>query len=228
MEFDVTGDAQAWPAVGVALLSRSTTTLRKVFEARGGGQTLDSATLGRSLYEHVVHLAWLAADPSPARLGEWRKADLVDRLKADAEARALGEPLMDDLARAQMQAQVDALAGNKLVLVNLAIAADKHWADKLPAMGPHTQTHSFKGLYTFLYRYYSKTAHPTFMGLNHVVEDITAVRKRVILEGTPEGRGPFGLSTVVYAFGLYVASHSLGWPDADDVSAAFDRYPALP
>jgi hypothetical protein len=35
------------------------------------------------------------------------------------------------------------------------------------------------------------------------------------------------MATVVYALGLYVAAESLGWPSAERVTAAFDRYPAL-
>jgi hypothetical protein len=65
LEYDVTGDHEAWPLLGAALLSRATSTLRHVFDAGRGGQSVDAATLGRSLYEHIVHFAWLAADPSP-------------------------------------------------------------------------------------------------------------------------------------------------------------------
>jgi hypothetical protein len=118
----------------------------------------------------------------------------MERLKADNDARMVGVPLLDDAARAHMQAQVDAMTGNKLVLPNLAIAADKHWAGKLPAMGSHRELHSFKGLYAVLYRQYSGTAHPSYIGLNHVVEDVTATRKRVVVEKPPEGRGPFGMA----------------------------------
>jgi hypothetical protein len=176
-EYDATGDDDAWPLIGTALFSRATSTLRHVFDAARGGQSVDAATLGRSLYEHVVHFAWLAADPSAARLQEWRKADLVQRLKADNDARSVGVPLVDDQARAQLQAQVDAMTGNDLVLANLAIAADKHWAGKLPGMGTYRQTSSFRGMYAILYRNYSGTAHPSYIGLNHVVEDVTDVRK---------------------------------------------------
>ena len=147
LECDVTGDHDSWPLIGAALLSRATSTLRHVFDARRGGQVVDAATLSRSLYEHMLHFAWLAADPSAARLQEWRKADLAQRLKADNDARTVGVQLLDDEDRAHLQAQVDVMTGNDLVLPNLAIAADKHWAGKLPAMGSHQQVKSFKGLY---------------------------------------------------------------------------------
>lgn len=228
MDFDVTGDADAWPLVGAALLSRATSTLRHVFDAHRDGHSVDAATLARSLYEHVVHLAWLAADPSAARIQAWRKVDLIARLKADTDARTIGEPLFDDHARAGIESQVAGMEGpdRPLNLADLAVAADKHWAGKLPGMAAYTERDSFRGLYAVLYRSYSSTAHPSYIGLNHVVEDISPTGRRVVIEKPPEDRGPFGMATVVYALGLYVGADALGWPDPGRVTAAFDRYPA--
>ena len=215
MEFEVTGDADAWPMVATALLScRATSTLRHVFDAGQGGQSVDAATLGRSLYEHVVHLAWLAADPSAERIQAWRKVDLIARLKADTDARTISEPLFTDDARTDLDAQIAGLDGpdRPLNLANLAVAADKHWAGRLPGMGAHTERDSFRGLYAVLYRNYSSTAHPSFMGLNHVVEDTSPTGRRVVIEKPPEDRGPFGMATVVYALGLYVGGPRMAGP----------------
>jgi hypothetical protein len=132
MEFEVTGDADAWPLVGAALLSRATSTLFTFFDAGRGGQAVDAATLGRSLYEYVVHLAWLAADPCAARIQAWRKVDLIARLKADTDAQIIGEPLCDDQARAGVEPQGAGMEGPDRPpnLADLAVAADKHWAGK--------------------------------------------------------------------------------------------------
>jgi hypothetical protein len=100
MSVEARSDHGAWPLIGAGLLSRATTTLRHTFDLSYDGQALDAATLGRSLYEHVVHFAWLAADPSAARLEEWRKDDLKNRLKADSDCRSLGIELFDDATRA--------------------------------------------------------------------------------------------------------------------------------
>ena len=78
------------------------------------------------------------------------------------------------------------------------------------------------------YRSYSGTAHPSYVGINHVVQDVAPGRLRVVIEGEPDGRGPFGMATVIFALGLYVAAEALGWPDAEHVTAAFDQVPALP
>jgi hypothetical protein len=226
MDFAACDDNDAWPLIGTALLSRATTTIRHIFDLSHDGQAVDAATLGRSLYEHVVHFAWLAADPSAARIQQWRKDNLEDRLTADSDCRAVGVELLTDEQRVAVQRQVDAMSGSPLVLTNLAVAADQHWAGRLPGMGAHTTTQSFRGLYAVLYRTYSATAHPSYSGINPVVEDVAPGRQRVIIEREPDGRGPFGMATVLFGLGLFVAAASLGWPPEADITAVFERYPA--
>jgi hypothetical protein len=224
VDHTVTGDHDAWPLVSIALLSRMTTTLRHIIALEPLGRAVDAGTLVRSLYEHLVHFAWLAADPSPARMEEWRKNDMQMRLRADNDARLRGQKLYTDEDHAAFKAQVAAMTGNDLRLDQLGDAADKAWAGKLRAtgLGPATQPMSFRGLYAFVYRQFSAGAHPSSMGLNPVVEDITQTRKRVALEGPYEGpSGPYGMATVIYALALHVASASLGWPVEEDVEAAF-------
>jgi hypothetical protein len=225
-EYEVTGDVDAWPLVGAALLSRMTGTMRHIFRVQRLGRGSDAATLGRTLYEHAIHLAWLAADPTPARLEEWRKHDLKSRLAADTDASQHGISITTAAERAALEAQVAGMTGNRLVLEQLAEAADAHWGGKLPGMGAATESRSFSGLYVALYRNYSGTSHASYRGLNPVVEDVTITRKRVVLEDRYEGRGPYGMATTVYALALFVAAESLGWPRATEVTAAFDRYPA--
>lgn len=226
MEFEVTGDNDAWPLVGAALLSRATSTLHHVVQAGTSRQSVDAATLGRSLYEHVVHLAWLGADPTSTRIEAWRKADLVERLKADTEARTYSSQILGDAEREGMEAEVSTMTGDRPILTNLAVAADEHWAARLPGMNASPELCSFRGLYALLYRSYSGTAHPSLRGLNAVIEDVTATRKRVVLEKPTDAGGPVGMATVVYGLGLYVGSQTLGWPGADEVTAVFERFPS--
>jgi hypothetical protein len=224
-EHDVTAEGGTWAIISLGLLSRMTTTLRHIMHLEPLGRGVDAGVLLRSLYEHVVHFAWLAADPSDERIEEWIKDDLRLRLIADNDARAHGEWLYSD--REGMQRQVEAMKGNRLVLADLAAAADKAWQGKLDAVGHKPKTKlSFRGLYAFVYRNYSAGAHPSYRGLNPVVEDLTPTLKRVVLEGPPEGRGPYGLATVIYSLALYVAAGSIGWPAEDDVEATFKAYPA--
>jgi hypothetical protein len=57
-----------------------------------------------------------------------------------------------------------------------------------------------------------------------VVQDVTTTRKLVKLEDSFEGTGPYGMATTIYALGLLVAEHSLGWPTNAEVNAIFARY----
>jgi uncharacterized protein DUF5677 len=92
VEDDVVGVHQAWPPVGPALFSRATGTLRSIMLLRPAGAHNDAARLLRSLYDHVVTFAWLAADLSAERLALWRPKDLVERLKADRERQKPANP----------------------------------------------------------------------------------------------------------------------------------------
>jgi Family of unknown function (DUF5677) len=224
-EFEVTGDADAWPFLATALVARMTTTLRSILQLHPAQLEADAGILLRSLYEHAVHLAWLGADPSAERIEAWRKHDLVQRLKANADAHEHGIELFSDKDRAELQAQVEQMHGGRLVLADLAKTADLHWAGKLPGMGSSPEAKSFRGLYAIVYRHYSGVAHPSFRGLNRVIEDLDATHRRVHLEGEYQGSGPYGLATVMFGLVLYVTAKTLGWPPDLEIHAVFERHP---
>lgn len=98
-EVEIGGD-ELWPAVSLGLLSRMAGTLESILDLQLRGHSADATTLGRSLYEHAVHFAWLAAVPSTARLQEWRKYDLQQRLKADTDMARFGRGFYTDEQRA--------------------------------------------------------------------------------------------------------------------------------
>jgi hypothetical protein len=58
-----------------------------------------------------------------------------------------------------------------------------------------------------------------------VIEDAPGGLHRVVMERRYGGNGPYGLATAIYTVGLFVASHTLGWPDRSRIQAVFDRYP---
>jgi hypothetical protein len=225
-EFEVAGDPTAFPLIGTALVSRMTGTMKSILALQPEGREADAGTLLRSLFEHAVHLGWLAADSSAERIQEWKKDDLVSRLKADADLRERGEPILTDEERAAMERQVAGLYGSGLApLTNLAVAADKRWEGTLPGMGAHGELKSFRGFYALLYRSNSGFAHPTFRGMNVVAAEVAPGRQRAWLEERHEGTGPYGMATLVFGFGLYLASAALDWPVAAEISAIFDRHP---
>ncbi len=224
-EVEITGDDDFWPAVSLGLLSRMAGTLQSILDLQLRWHAADATTLGRSLYEHAVHFAWLAADPSAARLQEWRKYDLQQRLKADTDMARFGQHVYSDEQRAYVVGQVASLVGKSLILEQLAIAADDAWLPRIPGLVAGA-TQSFAGLYASLYRHSSGTAHPTVLGLNRVTDDLSPTRRRIRIERTDSGTGPYGMATVVFGAALHVAAQTIGWPSADEIDAIFGRNPS--
>jgi Family of unknown function (DUF5677) len=222
---EVNGDSDAWPLLGASLTSQATSLMKSILDLVPSRRRSSADVLLRSLYKHCVHLAWLAAEPSAARIGAWRKNDLVSRLKADREWRQRGEALLDDAFRADLERAVDQLDGDRLNLAELAVEADRAWTGKLPGMtgGAKTQARSFRGQYAAIYRYTSTSAHPSFTGVNRVIEATSEVGRLVHLEESTSGGAwdPFATATVVYALCLFVAGASLGWPSSDEVDAIY-------
>jgi hypothetical protein len=224
---EVHDDSDAWPAVGTSLVSLATGLMKSILDL-SPRRPSSAAILLRSLYEYAVHLAWLGADPGAGRIEAWRKDDLRSRLKADAEWRHRGVPLLTDENRAEMQRQVASLKGAPLILANLAAAADQDWSGKLPGIDARIKApdRSFRGQYTVIYRYMSTTAHPSFNGINRVLGPGSETGLTVHLE--EDGRGaewdPLGAATLIYGLCLFVASASLGWPSAESVDDIFHRF----
>jgi hypothetical protein len=114
------------------------------------------------------------------------------------------------------------MSGNKLVLEQCAQEADSHWSTRLPGMGSSTLPNSFRGLYAVLYRLHSGTAHPSFRGINPVVEDVTPTVRRVVIEPRYREHGSYGMATMIFALALLVAAQANSWPATGEVLAVFD------
>jgi hypothetical protein len=222
LDADSNGPETAWPLVAPALLAAATGSLKSIFVLRPHEAHNDASRLLRSLYDHVVTFAWLAVDP-PGRLAPWREADLRKRLTMADEFEEVGIELLSPDARADMERDVARTEGSVPNLADMAADADEYWLPRLPDLDG-TGFKSFRGLYTVLFRNHSGLVHAAMRGLNHVTIDLPRRRKRVVIQ-VPLGdsRGPYGMATVIHSFGLFMAEQSLGWPDANEVRAIFDR-----
>jgi hypothetical protein len=223
LEVDVTGPGGRWAVTGGGLLAHATGSLHAISRLQPAGMYNDAFRLLRSLYDHVVTLAWLAED-QVTRLTLWRLEDLKGRLTLDREASSAGRPLLDGAERTEMSRALGGVSVRMPTLAAMAIAADRYWEPRLDFLQP-SGPQSFGGLYTFLFRNYSGLVHASFRGLNRVTEDISDHRKRIVVQAPLETNGPCSVATVVYGIGLYVAAQALGWPAANEVSAAFERFP---
>jgi hypothetical protein len=57
-----------------------------------------------------------------------------------------------------------------------------------------------------------------------VTVDLDGPHTRVQLEERPpDMEGPFGLATIVYALGLYVASETIAWPTKFEIDRVLTR-----
>lgn len=223
LEVFVTGPADAWRLVGPALLARQIGSLEALFALRPLNRQADGFVLLRTLYEHAVTFAWFAADPGAERHGRFLKSDAVARLDADDDIAKLGLPMLGADERAKYEAQRDTLPKQMPDLLQRAEAADAYWADRVGPLENSRSTHSYRGLYASAYRHHSAIAHPSLMGLNLVVVDRPGGTLRVQLEERDrEMNGPFGLAVILFAFSLYIAGQTLGWPEEASVDAAFD------
>jgi hypothetical protein len=201
-----------------------TTTLGFILDMLPTRRMADAAILARSLYEHAVHFAWLAAEPGAVRLERWRKNDLRRRIAAESDMRSFGQGVMTDEALDRMKTQEERLSGAEIVLEQIADESDQYWAGKIEGLDP-SKLRSFGGLYAVLYRQYSPLAHPSMMGLNRVAEDLGGGRQRIRIESEFDGWGPYSPALMVFGLALFVASKSLGWPDEEEVDAVFAREP---
>jgi hypothetical protein len=223
LEVQLTGPADAWPLVGPGLLARQVGSLEALLRLRALDRQADAFILLRSLYEHAVTFAWIAADPGAERHRRFLKSDAAARLAADDGARKVGVPLLEAEIRAKYERQLRELPKQMPDLLQRAEAADGHWSERVPGMEASNRLRSYRGLYALAYRHHSAIAHPSLQGLNFVTADLPDGSKRIQLEQRdPEMHGPFGLGPLLLAFSLYIAGQTLGWPLASAVSAAFE------
>jgi uncharacterized protein DUF5677 len=224
-EFRIPSIRDGWPAIGVGLLARMATTLRSMLDLQKSGLEADGSILGRSLYEHAVYFAWIAADPE-TRIVEWRRADITQRLKLDDDMRRHGDTAYTRENRDKAEADLRLVGGPlRLRTEQLAIAADQHWTGKIPGLRGQDRLHSFSGLYASLFRDYSSTAHPSELGLARVWEGSPG-QVRIRLEQPDWTRlGPYGMANILFALTLFVASQSIGWPNQDEIHRIYEGIP---
>lgn len=151
-----------FPIVGPALIARQTGTLDAIL--RLGRHGSDSLVLVRSLYDHAVTFAWLAAEPGAERSQQFMRDDAVSRLRADNDCRDLGEPILTDARRAFYEARKARYPEDMPKLIRRAELADDHWGQgQLPGFGSSDSTHSYRGMYAVAYRRQSAYEHASGM-----------------------------------------------------------------
>jgi hypothetical protein len=139
-EVRVAGPADAWQLVGPGRIARQVGSLEALLALRALDRQADAFVLLRTLYEHAVTFAWIAADPGEDRHQRFLKSDALARLAADDDARAVGVSLLAAEKRGEYERQRDGLPKEMPELRQCAEAADAHWAGLLPGLDAYPQT----------------------------------------------------------------------------------------
>lgn len=213
------GEHTDWNTAGPALMARATRSLQAIAVLQGGLFNADAGVVLRTMFEHVVTFAWLAADPSD-RLPAWVKYDRQKRIAADNDARAAGDSLLNDQERASFQQEIDTCSGNFPDLAARAHAADVHWSALLEQHPGPESRYSFRGMYRVLYRHTSALTHVTPYGLHAF---IAGDPPNLIIGGelVPEEFNSFTLAPAVLGSGLVISGEALGWPTFEELDEAF-------
>jgi hypothetical protein len=214
----------SWPMTAHALIARMTGTLQAILQLRPLGRYADATILARSLFEHAVTFAWLAAGTDAERQRRFAKSDSVARLRIDDDCRALGHPVLIPEMRAWHEENREGLDQEMPGLLQRAEQADREWAGKVPGLHTGAPLQSYRGLYALMYRNHSGYAHPSGLGLLAVAEDLPDGGTRVALEAADENDpDPLGLAMALYTYSLLIAAQILGLPDERDIEAVWNE-----
>lgn len=221
MEFSTSdGDLTEFTCAG--LLARQLEQVGSALDLAPRAGASSASILVRSQFDHAVTLAWIAAEDSINRVNEFRKQDARAQLAIENELNAIGESIMDQATREDLERRLEILPAFMPSLEARARLADNHWAGKIPGLEGRA-THSFRGLYTLVYRAHSTREHASEMGLNEVVDEVSKDRRLVHMEVTNLAQhGPFGRVSILLALTLFITSQRFGWPaDTAAINDAF-------
>jgi len=150
---------EQWELFAFACLARSHYAVGSIRLLSGRGP--DCAVLARTLYEHVVALAWLLIDPANNYLALLKRehderTKLFNELSKFAPVPTTKDQLDLALLSSGMNPNVKAAPST----YDLARKADEHWQAKLPLL-----PFGFARAYGGTFRNYSAYAHPSVVGI---------------------------------------------------------------
>jgi hypothetical protein len=184
----------------------------------------DSTVLARSLYEHAITLAWVTGSEDEAmdRIALLQRDDNEHRGKADREFTDLrGEGILTEGNREAI-AQAMKLVGRRKLppLTERARVADADWGERFGFGSIGNPLASLRAAYTTLYRFATAFAHPTFLGLNPVMERTPAATV-IFVEKGDQGAKPMLLVPSLLGIALVIGSDLLGSPRMSEINAIF-------
>jgi hypothetical protein len=210
-----------WRVIRAAFLARIARTGEALSALVPLSSRLDAMDLVRNLLEHVVCLAWIAADPD-TRFPIWLKRDYQGRIKLDdavqnriakgTETRWPEQPLAQG-DRAYYAGYVERVQGRLPRMRDMCKQADKHWLPRYPAGLANHSRMSFVNDYDDIYDLYSWMAHPRLTGLQ-AFWDFRPQWTVVHADETGEhSHDPLHMGQLLGGHGLLIAAMVMGTPD---------------
>lgn len=199
-------DADRWWAASAGLITRILTLTETIVHVGRLKRRSDLATLTRSLFEHVVMLAWIAAPRDNSRFETWERASYRTVGIVSDELEGLGLGFLTDAGRDFVREQ----SGRRHELPpvpKLAETVDAEWQQRLGLAG----VNRLVAKYTYVYRLGSMYAHPTAAGLFGNRERVLD-GELFLIEQRTDIREVIGPVFTLLAVALVVASHTIGRP----------------
>lgn len=205
------GEGQA-RYVGTLLLVRMAQVARAIATLARAGHPTEAFVLVRSLYEHMVVLAWVCVSPEE-RAGLWIGASHKRGLTLYREAQRYGLGALSDAQVASMKESATSLPPVQA----MAHGVDAFWPDHIPGFrswisGTHQDNVlTVAGLYTAVYRSASALAHGEGGGIQGIVAEDEQGRPLITL-GTDPVERLVPLAVPLFAMGLQVYEYRFGRP----------------
>lgn len=185
-----------------------------------GDRPLDGEVIARSLFDHVITFAWVAATPSE-RLPTLVADDVRHRLVfAEENAKALGGAMLPDEVKDEFEALRQRLPTAQL----MARAADEHWAGVVSDL--FRGGSSLSALYSRGFRGHSASVHPTALGIGPFLSSNAAGAVVVARPVVHPRRCSFGECTTAMTLLLVISGQALGWPNRASVTTIWREHPA--
>ncbi len=213
-----------WRVIRAAFLARMARTSEALSSLVPMGARLDGMDLVRNLLEHVVCLAWVAADKE-SRLDVWLKRDYQGRIKFDEAVRqrlASGaEPRWDEQRlpaadRAHYERHVKRVEATLPRMREMCREADTHWMPRYPAGLANHRRLSFLSDYDYIYDSYSWMAHPRLTGLQAFWDFQPQWTVVHAAETGDPAHDPLHMGQLVAGHGLLIAALATGSPPVDE------------
>lgn len=220
-----------WQVTRAALMARMTGTLRGAANLAPSMSRLDGAALCRTLVDHVIHFAWISADPAD-RLPRFLRKTYSSALSKHDRWAGRGEELLTPELHRRYTAHVAAHPEGTGKLPQMAATVDADWLEKVRAGAPDPlQMVSMTELYQLVYDPFAELDHPSASALQSYVH-LDQASSAAWVDGEPErdletDMRPYWLAVWATVWALLVAELSQGRPGRTELREGILRIRAL-